>query len=237
MSDITTLIKNIAKQLLQNHTRQETIKLTLQKLQTEYTELTKNYKKNTLENKITKIVNNIIKINNEKQTILTKQKIDTIKQTNSTISIQELNKQIKRKGVYTVSPQFTARTGIVDTTKLRNDYYKLIGEKTLKNDKTLMDDIIKNRKTILQKRITCTAHFYTKNSPIASIKIFETLIEHGQTIVDYWTGLTIDPTSFNTLVNQFRNEMKPLGVSNVITVQHPLKKETIQVTTTTFTFA
>ena len=150
---------------------------------------------------------------------------------------QRLNKLISKDGVFSVNVGFKHGSSIVDGTQLRGHYYTLIKKKTLEDDPQLMDDIIKERKSILQHRISCDVTLHVKEGVSPRLKVFGTLIEHGMEIVNFWQGKVIDPSSFAQHVGIFQGNMKAHNVKGVTTTQTPTKKTTIIGVDTNFTFA
>lgn len=145
--------------------------------------------------------------------------------------------KISRAGVFEVTHNFKKGDLIIYGDRIRKAYHTLIGRKTLKDDKKLMNDILEYRKTILQKRIVCHANLYAKEGLVAGIKIFQILIEHGQQVADFWEGLEIDPSSFTTTVSSFAGIMAINGVSKVEISMHPTKRTQVREVTTQFIFA
>ncbi|MEC8339599.1 MAG: hypothetical protein VXZ40_03155 [Nanoarchaeota archaeon] len=156
---------------------------------------------------------------------------------NKKYSKKDFENVINREGIYSVSPTFKPNSNFVDTNELKLFYHKLIEKKTLKDDVELMDDIIKERRTIMQHRISCKVDLIAKGRTVASVKVYSVLIEHGMDIVNFWNGITIDPSSFKTYVASFETTMRNLGAKGVSGLQSPTKKETINYVTTVFEFA
>ncbi|MFH1326995.1 MAG: hypothetical protein ABIH59_02620 [archaeon] len=153
-------------------------------------------------------------------------------------NIKDVEKYISRVGLFKVKPEFRPHTGYVDGGELRKYYYELIKEKTLKDDKKLMDDIIKLRTKILQHRMSCEVGLYEKGALIAGLKIYKILIEHGQEVVDFWIGKSIDASSFSQLVNIFSINMGgKFGAGTVNITQHPIKRGTVDGISTEFEFS
>jgi hypothetical protein len=150
---------------------------------------------------------------------------------------KELSQSIKRDGVFSVDVNFIPNSYTLDGSELIQHYYRLLEKKTLGNDKRLMDDIWKYRKDILQPRITALVSFFEKGQYVASLKVFGTLIEHGQDYVDFWYGKSIDPSSFKTLVFSFQSQLQSRGIKYVAIQDFPTKRATIDDIKTNFSFA
>jgi len=173
----------------------------------------------------------------KKEVKLPKVRSSTIKEKARKLRVKpDVNKiisQIRREGVYQVTPSFTTLDGNV----VRKDYYTLIEKKTLKDDKSLMNDIIKHRGKILQHRISCNIDLFSNGKVVASLKAFKILIEHRIEIMSFWIGLTIDPSSFKVHNETFQAKVRHLGVSPVHITVFPTKKEKIDAVGTTFMFS
>lgn len=153
-------------------------------------------------------------------------------------SINDIEKQIKKEGLFRVKVAFKAHTGMIYGNSLRDQYYTLIGDKVLKDDKKLMDSIIKFRERILKHRISCEAILLEKGMSVAGLKVYKILVEHGQEIVDYWVGKTIDPSSFKTYINDFTNYMAGRFATGTVNItQNPMKRCTVDDVSVEFEFS
>jgi hypothetical protein len=151
--------------------------------------------------------------------------------------IAELSKSLTRAGAFHVSPMFTPNNRGVSGGVLQKQYHTLLKNKTLGQDIQLMDDIVKERRKILQHRISCHIVLHAKGEPIAGISVYHTLIEHGQEFVSFWTGVEIDPSSFAVQVRSFANQISSLGVKGVRATTVPHRKAKVSLTTTNFVFS
>jgi hypothetical protein len=147
-------------------------------------------------------------------------------------------KYIDRNGIFRVKTNFKPNSYMLSGGDLKKYYAELMNKKVLKDDPTLRDDIIKFREKLLQHRILCDVVLHGKEGVVGRLKVYKVLIEHGQEIVDYWIGKSIDPSSFNTLVKDFHNflYMKHM-VGDVSVTQYPMKWSTVHSVETEFEFA
>lgn len=150
----------------------------------------------------------------------------------------DYSKQIKRNGVTRVMPRFEHNSIVVSGSSLKQHYYKMLENKTLKDDRELMDNIINFRDRFLKHRISGDISLYGNIGVVARLKVYKILIEHGQEVVDYWIGKSIDPSSFNTLIHEFQIYLSlKHSTGNVSVVQYPTKWETIKAVDTDFEFS
>lgn len=152
-------------------------------------------------------------------------------------SINSIERQIRKEGLYKIKVPFMAHAFTIDGDLLRNHYYSLIGNKLLKNDKKLMNDIIQFREKILKHRISCEVYLFEKGTIVAGLKIYKILVEEGQDIADFWFGKTIDPSSFKVLINNFVSYMNKYGISTINIIQMPMRRCTIDEISTEFEFS
>lgn len=147
-------------------------------------------------------------------------------------------KYIDRNGIFRVKTNFKPNSYMLSGGDLKKYYAELINKKVLKDDPILRDDIIKFREKLLQHRILCDVVLHGKEGVVGRLKVYKVLIEHGQEIVDYWIGKSVDPSSFNTLVKDFHNflYMKHM-VGDVSVTQYPMKWSTVHSVETEFEFA
>ena len=134
-------------------------------------------------------------------------------------------------------PSFRPNSGVQDGAMLRKYYHELIGKKTLNEDVELMNDIINYRKEVLQHRMSAYVSLYANGTEVASMNVYTVLIEAGQPIVDFWYGRQIDPSSFNTLIEEFKTFVYQFGSKGVHTNRLPDKKYNISGVEIVFAFS
>lgn len=145
---------------------------------------------------------------------------------------------ISKDGVFKVRTRFNPHSDMIDGGELREYYREILKNKVLKNDSELMNDIIKWREKLMRHRMSCAVFLYEKGKVVAILKVYQILIEQGQKVVDYWVGKSIDPSSFNTLIADFKIYIMQVGAGNSVAVnQYPFKWHTIDSVEMEFEFA
>lgn len=153
----------------------------------------------------------------------------------------DITSYIKRDGMGSVSISPTFNFSNMNNAILKEQYFALLKNKTVKDLPEIFDAIFNSRKA-LQNRIFCEIALYSQGKVVAMLKATTILIEHRIHIISFWLGKEIDLSSFSRLVSSFEARMHKFGVNSVLVMQEPMKTEkgkafTIDNVGTTFTFA
>lgn len=148
--------------------------------------------------------------------------------------------KLKPLGVKTINAEFSPHSPLLDGQRLFNSYYMLLKDKKLGEDLGLMRGIYDNRKELIQHRGSYNVTLYGDGMPMAQFKVISCLIEHGQEIVNFFHGLTIDMSGedgFMKYLRALHSSMANLGITQVIPTQYPSNKFRVTEVKTDYSFA
>jgi len=126
--------------------------------------------------------------------------------------------------------------GSPDALVLANYYRELLKDKVLGEDEELMQLVLMHIEEI-RPRFSAVLELFSKGDSIGSVAVYSSLLENGQSMVDYWYGNEVDPSNFPTQISDFNARMSADGITGVQKITSPIKHGKVDGVSVTFVFA
>lgn len=142
---------------------------------------------------------------------------------------------IRSSGRKEVTPRFQPNS-YLDAREIRNYYREIFKDKVLGEDQELMEIVINNVEE-LRPRFSATINLYSQGKEVAVIGVYSCLIENGQKMVNYWYGIDLDPSNFESQKNDFFASISQDKITQVNVISKPTKQSKVDGISVTFAFA